>query len=592
MGTNRLLQGEAPQMRLSIKKIIFSALFLVSIAIAGCNSLTSNQVASIGIGGTVTGLTGTVVLQDNGGDDLTIQANGSFGFVTIIQDGSPYNVTVSTQPIGQTCIVSNGTGTVQGSSDHSHVAVACSANSYTVGGTISGLTGTVVLQDNNADDLTLAANGVFTFATPVQNNTYNVTVLTQPTEQICSVSAGAGIVSGGNVANVVVVCSTNSYNVGGMVSGLTGTVVLQDNNADDLTLVSNGVFTFATQVADSSPFSVTVLTQPIGRSCSVASGTGLIASADVATVAITCAVNTYTIGGTVSGMTGNVHLQNNTSDDLNVFSNGTFTFATAVAYGNPYSVTVWSLSTAEQTYTITNGSGAATANVHDVTIDVVPCTIGFANCDMDNSNGCEIDTQTDMTNCGNCGSACKLTDSCVAGVCTAPPCTMDADCPGPGATCSSGVCIAGCSSASDCAGTDTACQTRTCTAGICGLSYMAAGTSCDDVSACTTGDVCNGSGTCAGWPSVTCDDSSACTTDACDAVLGCTHAPLTGGACDDGNPCTVSDSCSAGACVGSNVADGLSCGGGSTCHSGVCAIPCTGNEDCTFGVCRGGLCQP
>ena len=292
-------------MRLHIKTIIFSAVFLVSLAITGCNSQTPSQVANIAVGGTVNGLNGSVVLQNNGRDDLTVLANGSFGFVTPIQDGSPYNVTVRTQPIGQTCLVSNGTGTVQGSSDHSHVAVACSTNSYTVGGSITGLTNAVVLQDNNGDDLTLAANGVFTFAATVQNNnTYNVTVLTQPTGQTCSVSTGAGTVSGGNVANVAVVCSTNSYSVGGTISGLTGTVVLRDNSGDNLTVAANGVFTFATQVADSSPYSVTVLTQPAGQSCSVASGTGTIAAADVTNVAITCAINAFTIGGTASGLNG------------------------------------------------------------------------------------------------------------------------------------------------------------------------------------------------------------------------------------------------------------------------------------------------
>ena len=34
------------------------------------------------VGGTVSGLSGTVVLQDNGGDDLSVTANGSFTFAT------------------------------------------------------------------------------------------------------------------------------------------------------------------------------------------------------------------------------------------------------------------------------------------------------------------------------------------------------------------------------------------------------------------------------------------------------------------------------------------------------------------------------
>ena len=53
-----------------------------------------------------------------------------------------------------------------GSANVTNVAVSCSANpTFTVGGTVSGLSGTVVLQDNGADNLTVTANGPFTFAT-------------------------------------------------------------------------------------------------------------------------------------------------------------------------------------------------------------------------------------------------------------------------------------------------------------------------------------------------------------------------------------------------------------------------------------------
>src|SRR6185312_2715850 len=63
------------------------------------------------IGGTVTGLSGTVVLQDNGGDNLSVTQNGSFTFATKVNSGAAYAVTVLTQPAAQTCTVASGSGT-------------------------------------------------------------------------------------------------------------------------------------------------------------------------------------------------------------------------------------------------------------------------------------------------------------------------------------------------------------------------------------------------------------------------------------------------------------------------------------------------
>ena len=60
---------------------------------------------SYSVGGTVSGLSGTVVLQDNGGDDLSVSANGSFTFATPLASGAGYNVTVKTNPSGQSCTV-------------------------------------------------------------------------------------------------------------------------------------------------------------------------------------------------------------------------------------------------------------------------------------------------------------------------------------------------------------------------------------------------------------------------------------------------------------------------------------------------------
>ena len=44
---------------------------------------------SFSVGGTVSGLSGTVVLQDNGGDNLSVSASGSFTFATTVASGAP-----------------------------------------------------------------------------------------------------------------------------------------------------------------------------------------------------------------------------------------------------------------------------------------------------------------------------------------------------------------------------------------------------------------------------------------------------------------------------------------------------------------------
>ncbi len=60
------------------------------------------------------GSNGGLVLQNNGKDDLPVNANGKFQFATTIANGTPFNVTVLTQPSSpvQQCTVANGSGTV------------------------------------------------------------------------------------------------------------------------------------------------------------------------------------------------------------------------------------------------------------------------------------------------------------------------------------------------------------------------------------------------------------------------------------------------------------------------------------------------
>src|SRR5512143_1401180 len=66
------------------------------------------------VGGKVIGLHdgATVVLANNGGDQLTITVDGAFTFATPLASGANYDVTVATQPERERCVVANGSGTI------------------------------------------------------------------------------------------------------------------------------------------------------------------------------------------------------------------------------------------------------------------------------------------------------------------------------------------------------------------------------------------------------------------------------------------------------------------------------------------------
>lgn len=171
--------------------------------------------ATYAIGGTLSGLSGSVTLR-NGSETLTRSANGAFTFSGELKEGASYSVSVATQPSGQACAVTNGSGTV-GKADVSNVAVTCTTTggptTYSIGGTVSGLAGSVTLSNGITltEIVTVTANGSFTFPTRVVNGSaYAVMVTTQPSGQTCSVVNGSGSVASASVTNINVACATTT----------------------------------------------------------------------------------------------------------------------------------------------------------------------------------------------------------------------------------------------------------------------------------------------------------------------------------------------------------------------------------------------
>jgi hypothetical protein len=201
------------------------------------------------------------VLRNNGADDLPVAANAtSFQFATPVAYGGNYSATVQQQPVSQTCVVANGSGSNVG--NHvANIAVTCSVNTYTVGGSVSGYGSSgLVLQNNGTDDAAIPVSGPFTFPTPIAAGAvYNVTVLAQPTGETCSVSNGSGTMSSANVTNVQVSCApsitiTNISPASGPEIGGT-TVVINGTNFASLTDVYFGGVPASFMVLNSSMLS-------------------------------------------------------------------------------------------------------------------------------------------------------------------------------------------------------------------------------------------------------------------------------------------------------------------------------------------------
>ncbi len=272
-------------------------------------------------------------------------------------------------------------------------------------------------------------------------------------------------------------------------------------------------------------------------------------------------------------------------------------------------------------------------------------TANTANCD--DGNAC---TAGDLCGSGNCkpgkpitcndGNSCT-DDACnpADGKCTTTSNTAacdDSNACTVGDVCSLGTCKPGATKSCD--------DSNPCTSDACNpadgkCSAVNNTATCSDSNACTQGDVCL-AGACKPGAAKSCDDGKICTDDNCDKASGVCLPTANTAACDDGNKCTLSDTCGQGACVpgasakcddgdactsdscnpsdgkclfapkvgcGGNCSNAADCSDGNACtddqcSGGKCAFPsntancddsnpCTSGDSCSGGSCKGGAAK-
>jgi hypothetical protein len=248
------------------------------------------------------------------------------------------------------------------------------------------------------------------------------------------------------------------------------------------------------------------------------------------------------------------------------------------------------------------------------------CAPGFGDCDSNKNNGCETDTTSSLTSCGGCGMVCSrpnASTACQTSVCTLIGCQSGfADCdlnPANG-------CEIPLNTVSNCGACGKACTngngTTTCAGGACSPSCNAGFGDCDGnpnngcEAPLNTVANCNACGVACAFTnaSATCPGGT-CTFAACNPGFGdCDGSQANGcetntnttsahcGACN--MPCSGGKICVGGSCVTScplgtadcnmNTADG--CEVNTTTdgtHCGTCATACTTAQYCASSSCTG-----
>lgn len=209
---------------------------------------------------------------------------------------------------------------------------------------------------------------------------------------------------------------------------------------------------------------------------------------------------------------------------------------------------------------------------------VCGCPKGTVDC-----GGACVDTRSDARNCGACGQACPAGQTCQNGACACPS----------GTTLCGGACINTSSDAANCGGcgitclASSPCKTATCSRGRCVESNLPNGTHCDDGNACTVGDTCQ-KGVCKPGRAKACVALDQChVAGICDPATGLCSDPNAGDgtSCNDGNACTRIDTCQSGVCVGSGE---VRCTALDQCHDAGTCDPATGQ--CSSPTLKPGYC--
>lgn len=152
---------------------------------------------------------------------------------------------------------------------------------------------------------------------------------------------------------------SGNLNLRVQVQNLLGSGLTLSNNGEELSIPSNGIYTFNNRFRNGDTYDVTISKQPSSppQSCSVTGGRGSFLQSDVNLIQVECGVALATISGTATGLSGTgLQLSYTGSGAPTVYAISSTSFALpAQSPNSPYTISISSQPTSPwQTCTITS----------------------------------------------------------------------------------------------------------------------------------------------------------------------------------------------------------------------------------------------
>jgi hypothetical protein len=171
------------------------------------------------------------------------------------------------------------------------LAACGGSNTFVISGNVAGLTQSGLILSNRGEMLSIPAGStMFRFPNAISYGTeFNIQIVANPQFLQCNILITRGSAGTTSTNNSDIICTRAAFSLGGTVTGLNSAGLVLSNGLDTVAIpATSTAFLFPVTVAGGTPLNVRVQNQPMGKTCTVTGGTGIMPEMAFNGLVVTC----------------------------------------------------------------------------------------------------------------------------------------------------------------------------------------------------------------------------------------------------------------------------------------------------------------